>query len=352
MKKTLFSLGSFGLALGLVIGASSLASLVASSGCGGETPMTGNNPDPNKPDPNNPNPPDPNNPNPNETSLSGALTASQSLSGTVILADDVTVPAGMTLTLAPGTVVKAASGKSLIVRGTLAATGTGQQKIVFQGKDATAPGSWGGIAVASGGSATLGYVEIRHARQAFQALAGSTFALDHALIEQSSNALILRASGPVTKTVIHALGSSQSGPPVDIADSSPTFTDVLIDQSNAGTDHIVVAGASSSPQFDHMELTGCHCAFHFNDGTNINVTNSYIHDNYYALMLYGTKNVKFSNTNMVTNRTTHLGLCSGGTLTSMGNFFSGTNTAFDGSCTSQTNTAQATSMLQGVGYRP
>jgi hypothetical protein len=340
----------FGLCLTLGLSVGSSGALLM-SGCGGETtPDPNQNPNPNNPDPNNPNP----NPNPNtmETMLSGTLAASQSLTGTVILADNVTVPAGVTLTLGAGTVVKAAAMKALTVRGTLVVSGTAQAKVVFQSKDSTIPGSWGGIAIASGGTANLSYVEIRHAGQAFQALSGSSFSLDHALIEESNIALILRSSGSITKTVIHSLGAMQAGSPVQISDSSPTFTDVLMDRSNSGTDHILVSGATSSPQFDHVELKECHCAFHFNGGTGINVTNSYVYDNYYALMLNSATNVRFSNNNFTNNRTTHLGQCGGGTLTSTGNYFSGSNMAFDSSCATQSNTAQSQTPLPGVGYRP
>ena len=65
--------------------------------------------------------------------------------GTVI-ADSVYVPAGKTLTIAAGTIVKFNSGKSLVIAGVLVANGTSGNPITFSvNSGSPTPGSWNGI---------------------------------------------------------------------------------------------------------------------------------------------------------------------------------------------------------------
>ena len=97
-----------------------------------------------------------------------------------VLTDDVTVSEGVTLTLAPGVVVKADSPiRELIVLGTLVATGTAKQPIVLTSyKDDTAHGDtngdgastspsfgdWVGVGFAASSPGGIGdFVEIRYA---------------------------------------------------------------------------------------------------------------------------------------------------------------------------------------------
>ncbi|WP_183971446.1 right-handed parallel beta-helix repeat-containing protein, partial [Wenzhouxiangella marina] len=94
------------------------------------------------------------------------------------LTGEVAVPAGATLTLPPGTVVKAdVGGRSLTVLGLLEAVGTSAEPVVFtEIRDDTvggdsgfpgdpAPGAWNGIDIRDGGSAVLEQARIRYTGQ-------------------------------------------------------------------------------------------------------------------------------------------------------------------------------------------
>ena len=104
---------------------------------------------------------------------SGTLTTSQTWSASQVQAidGDVIVPAGVTLTIDPGTIVKVLPGAQIIVQsgGTLIATGAANMPVTFttfddytiggdtdlnQGTSLPAPGEWNGIEVLSGGAFT------------------------------------------------------------------------------------------------------------------------------------------------------------------------------------------------------
>jgi RHS repeat-associated protein len=104
---------------------------------------------------------------------SGTLTTNQTWSASQVQAidGDVIVPAGVTLTIDPGTIVKVLQDAQIIVQagGTLIATGTTNAPVIFttfddysiggdtdfnQGTSLPTPGEWNGIGVLSGGAFT------------------------------------------------------------------------------------------------------------------------------------------------------------------------------------------------------
>ncbi len=112
----------------------------------------------------------------------GTLSANQTWGPTPVQALDgnVIVPAGVTLTIAPGTVVKALPGAQIVVQsgGTLIATGTTGLPVIFttfddytvggdtdfnQGTTVPDPGEWNGIAVTGGTFASNSNTIIRYA---------------------------------------------------------------------------------------------------------------------------------------------------------------------------------------------
>jgi len=57
---------------------------------------------------------------------------------------DITVPSGKTLSLSSGVTIKMAEGKETKVQGSLSATGTSNNKLIFKNKDAN---FWNGIKI-------------------------------------------------------------------------------------------------------------------------------------------------------------------------------------------------------------
>ncbi|MCB0254606.1 MAG: right-handed parallel beta-helix repeat-containing protein, partial [Anaerolineae bacterium] len=79
-----------------------------------------------------------------------------------LLSGDVTVPAGMTLTVESNVTVMGANGKALLVEGYLEALGTATEPITFTSSANTGGAQWAGLAF-GGGSGHLRYVTVRYA---------------------------------------------------------------------------------------------------------------------------------------------------------------------------------------------
>lgn len=282
--------------------------------------------------------------------LAGDIKADATLSGDVQLTETATILPGVTLTLKAGTQVSAASGALLVIRGALVVEGSADAPVDFHAAAGQGPGGWGGLDVAGGGDVTLDYASIHDATLAFKAEPDSTFSLDHITIDRSSALADLASDGTIAHGVLHSLGSMQSAQPVEIQSASPTISDTLLDQANGGVDIINVDGSSSSPQFDHVEITQCHCAFHFNAGSGITVTGSYMHGNEYGMMVVQALDVSVQDSNFEDNAVANIGACAGGSVVATGVYFSGS--AFDASCSGQGNTSPAGAPVSGVGPRP
>src|SRR5262249_26254800 len=130
---------------------------------------------------------------------------------------------------------------------------------------------------------------------------------------------------------LSGLGGAQSVDPVQIASASPHFDNALVDHCG-GVDIFVVSGAASSAVFDHMDVTSAHCAFHFNAGSDVTISNSSIHGNSYALMVEGSQNTRITGSNLADNMI-NVGSCAGGIVRISGSYIVGN--VYDASCAGQ-----------------
>lgn len=289
---------------------------------------------------------------PSATTLGPSVDKDETLTGDIDMPATTTIAPGVTLTLGAGATIHAGAGALLLVKGTLVANGTAGSEVAFQSKAHAGAGDWTGIEVASGGDAKLTHAAIHDASLAFQADAGSMFTIDYILIDTSSTIAELDADGTIGHGVLHGNGAKQQGDPIYVTSASPKFTDTLVDNSNAGTDQINVSGKTSSPTFDHMEITNCHCAFHFNEGGHMSISNSYVHDTQYGLMVEHSLENEVDSNNFMANAVANIGECMvDGSVTAKGNYFQ-SNKPFDGSCSVQVHQNDAAMPLQNVGPRP
>ncbi len=114
-----------------------------------------------------------------------------------IVACDVTVNNGVTLTILPGTEIRFNSGTAMIINGTLSSFGTSSQPILFTSNGTSpAAGDWNSIALGDQASATFDFTTIRYGNQAIYAPTNSTVILRDSTISNSqSNAIYMNYSG-------------------------------------------------------------------------------------------------------------------------------------------------------------
>jgi hypothetical protein len=279
------------------------------------------------------------------TTLGAMVDADLSLSGVVRLSGDTIIAKGVKLTLAAGTTVIAEPAKGLEVRGSLVVEGTRSAPVRFTSASATL--EWAGITIA-GGSTTLRNVEIQSCTVAFTAYPASQYDVQGIDVTGCSSALSLNASGTIRYGTFHSLGVNQHVAPVVMSNASTILSDVLIDNANTTVDMIRVSGGS--PQFDQLEITQGHCAFHFDSGTGINITNTYVHNTSYMLMVLGALGTKLSHNNIIGNEV-NIGSCATGSAVPAGNYVSGP--LYDDTCTGQAgDSSQAATPWADTGPRP
>jgi hypothetical protein len=113
---------------------------------------------------------------------------------------NLTIPAGRTLTINPGTTVYLASGVSITVNGTLVANGTDTQRIRFTRTPGSAT-SWGGIVFSGSNSgSSLSYIDFEYANSAGHnlQLVNSSLAIDHCSWANTTNTIIETSSSSFT----------------------------------------------------------------------------------------------------------------------------------------------------------
>ena len=174
--------------------------------------------------------------------IAGDSTWSPARCGAYLVADDVTIEPGATLTITAGTLVRFALGKTLTVNGTLVARGTANSPITFTSDaDTPAAGNWGHLAFAGASAgATLD--------QSGQYAGGSI--LQHVLVEYGGSeggalpgALRLEAAAPYLD---HITVQRNLGPGVYVQDGVGLHlgNSVIRDNRGAGLDATLSSGAA------------------------------------------------------------------------------------------------------------
>jgi parallel beta-helix repeat protein len=245
----------------------------------------------------------------------------EQLCGDVQIMANKTIAAGKLTTVCAGATITVANGMSITINGTLRVDGTMGMPVKFQGA-AHGSTAWKGIAIAQGGSLQITYGEIHDANMPIDAGMGSSYTIDHLVIDNSRSMLHLASNGTIDHGAFHGLSNAQQIDPIIVDSASPHLTNTLIDKGG-GKDYIQVNGATSAAVFDHLDLTGAHCAFHFNAGNGTTISNSNIHGNAYGLMVETSANIKITHNNFTQNAPA-IGDCyPGGTATITDNYIQG-----------------------------
>ena len=281
----------------------------------------------------------------------------------VTLTETLTIAAGQTVRVGPGTSFTAGANMQVLINGTLIVEGTAEAPVSFAG--AGMPRSWGGIVIASGGSLKMTHATIGGATYGIQALAGSIYDVSYSEIGTSFKVAVLLANGTFDHMKLHASGDDTFSPvnevsmddvngTLTIIDASPTVTHSSFDNSSPLVDMIRVGG-NASPVFDHISVVGAHCGLHTNGGVNTSPTikNSVLSGMSYGIMAYSSKPT-FENCNFMDN-SSDIGFCFDATAdnapTLKGNYYSSGSVSFDPSCSEigKPDSAPASAPLQGIG---
>ena len=189
------------------------------------------------------------------TEVSGHITANTTWTDTIHITGDVVINAGVTVTVAPGTVVNVTSPFGITVSGTLAIQGTKDGKVTFQPADVGT--FWSHIVVPSGGVLTASY------------------------LVQTGSGLTTSNSGKIT----------------------------LVDTqlSHAGGDLLTMSGGTLDMSYSGIGLASgrdiTHCNMHVSGAVHLKVTHSNISTAFFGLMFYGGVNADFTYDNWFGNTT-------------------------------------------------
>jgi hypothetical protein len=123
--------------------------------------------------------------------------------GKVEIQDDILVPSGVTLTVAPGAIVTVKPAENtridpeyishrteILVRGTLLVNGTAGDRVLFSSSSDHISENWAGIIV-DGGQATISHADLRQAEAAVTVFSGKAV-LDHCLVRENLYGLVGR----------------------------------------------------------------------------------------------------------------------------------------------------------------
>jgi hypothetical protein len=228
------------------------------------------------------------------TATSGPWHDGQTLSGSV------TIPAGETVTIDPGATVNVGSGVTITVAGTLTASSAATHaKLTGTG--------WTGIVVGSGGTLKLDGADILGATTALDLQMGGTGEYDDGTITAASTPFDVESGGSlVTKhaTVTGTLGAStvagsltasyldyDSNGNGGISTTNPgaqlSIEDSTLHGSGPTADFLVAQGGATKFHVAYSDISNVHCAFHFDNVSEFDVSYTNIHGNAWGFMLYG-----------------------------------------------------------------
>jgi Right handed beta helix region len=184
------------------------------------------------------------------------LTADTVWRGEIVLTEDILVPAGISLTIAPGTVIRASSAEStktdpeylsplveLTVRGRLRAEGTPQGPITFSAAGERKPAAWAGILI-DGGSVSLRACRIEAAETAVHLIDG-TLDLNDTVLTGSRYGLVLHGRNAVVRGAGNRIADNDYG--LVTRKEAPAVTGLAAITGNRKRDTLAMALRETMP---------------------------------------------------------------------------------------------------------
>jgi hypothetical protein len=219
-------------------------------------------------------------------SISGAISHDTTWSGLVSLSDVVTVNAGVTLTIADGALIKIASGKGLVVNGTLKITGSATTGVKLQPDPM--PGSWSGVQVAAGGTLAASYAELDYADTAITCATGAAGCAGVHLQLLNFGSLGMMISSSATFDHLKVENGGGGGIYVTAGASDTVKVTNSIFHATGG-DAVTADSGNFTFQYNHSYGNGgatpqVHCASHFDTTGTLLVDHNNFDGSTYGLM--------------------------------------------------------------------
>jgi hypothetical protein len=257
------------------------------------------------------------------SALSGSISGTRTLCGTLALSGDAVIAAGASITFCDGAVITAGANASLTIAGRVVlAPGTAGVRFgdtgwaglrlsaggALEGPNLTISGAAIGLAT-TGGTATLDNLTINGGtRKPLDVGAGSTVTIRRGTINAMGDGSAFK--GKVVLDHVTYVATNADGFTIDDAAADVHVVDSIF-RIGASVD-FVISNAAAKLVIEHSELTATHCALHINQIGTLDIHDNEIHGNAYGFMLGGgtgpgtrviTKNNFRSNTSAAISQT-------------------------------------------------
>lgn len=247
------------------------------------------------------------------------ITTDTTWSGAYAVTDDTYVDAGVTLTISSGSTITVTTGKQLAVDGHLEVLGLVTSTAFTPTRFEPTVGTWSGITVRSGGTATIRNIDVRGAQFGVRtdAGAGATKVISAKMTNVTSPVLF---SGGGKACRLRLDGTDG---PVSILGGDVTIADSDLREGNG--DRVTFSGSGSLTML-HIIVGGTaeHCLIH-GSTSSFTLTKSIFLNGEYAFMIGSTASSQVHhNQILMGNMGAGLDAHSGGTVDATENFWGGT----------------------------
>ncbi|MGE5411559.1 MAG: C25 family cysteine peptidase, partial [Clostridiales bacterium] len=188
------------------------------------------------------------------------MTENTTLSGNIQISENLTVPSGVTLTIAAGANLRFSNGASITVNGNLVANGTSSSRITFQRTGTS--GSWGNIILDGLGvsNSTLNNIDMSNGTE-LRILNGAKVTVSNCTLNNFYQGIYIYNADPMISGN-QIINPNQNGIYGEASGKSPVIIDNVITKTNHSGQGIYL-GNSTTAYVAHNDISGCDYGVYF-----------------------------------------------------------------------------------------